>query len=262
MQLDWFTVIAQIFNFLILVWLLKRFLYRPILNAIDARERRIALTLADADTTKVEAQQARDEFRHKNEVFEQQRTVHLSQMMAEVKAERQQFLDVARQESEALRVRQQQTLIREQQGLNEALNQGAQEEVFAIARKTLTDLAGATLEERMVDVFLSRLAELDETSMAELKSSFVASVNLLRVRTAFTLPMAYQTRIETAIKAILGKEKQVQFETTPNLVCGIELSSDGHKLAWSIDNYLASLGKRIDTLLKPEVEIMAKPKRT
>ena len=48
MLIDWFTVGAQVLNFLILVWLLKRFLYKPILNAIDAREKRIAAELADA----------------------------------------------------------------------------------------------------------------------------------------------------------------------------------------------------------------------
>jgi F-type H+-transporting ATPase subunit b len=48
MLIDWFTVVAQVLNFLILVWLLKRFLYRPILNAIDVREKRIAAEVADA----------------------------------------------------------------------------------------------------------------------------------------------------------------------------------------------------------------------
>jgi F-type H+-transporting ATPase subunit b len=52
MLIDWFTVGAQVVNFLILVWLLKRFLYKPILHAIDERERRIAKELADADTKK------------------------------------------------------------------------------------------------------------------------------------------------------------------------------------------------------------------
>ncbi len=49
MLIDWFTVGAQALNFLILVWLMKRFLYKPILNAIDAREKKIAAELADAD---------------------------------------------------------------------------------------------------------------------------------------------------------------------------------------------------------------------
>jgi F-type H+-transporting ATPase subunit b len=58
MLIDWFTVGAQVLNFLILVWLMKRFLYKPILNAIDAREKRIAKELADADATRAEAQRS------------------------------------------------------------------------------------------------------------------------------------------------------------------------------------------------------------
>ena len=60
MLIDWFTVGAQALNFIILVWLLKRFLYKPILNAVDAREKRIAAELADADAKKAEAQKERD----------------------------------------------------------------------------------------------------------------------------------------------------------------------------------------------------------
>src|ERR1035437_8882170 len=100
MLIDWFTVIAQVINFLILVWLLKRFLYRPILDAIDAREKRIAKELAEAN-----AKQERDEFRHKNEVFDQQRAALLSQATIAAKAERQRLLDEARQASDALRAR-------------------------------------------------------------------------------------------------------------------------------------------------------------
>ena len=78
MLIDWFTVGAQALNFLILVWLMKRFLYKPILHAIDAREKRIATELADADAKKAEAQKERDEFQHKNEEFDQQRAALLS----------------------------------------------------------------------------------------------------------------------------------------------------------------------------------------
>ena len=78
MLIDWFTVGAQALNFLILVWLLKRFLYEPILRAIDAREKRIATELADADAKKAEAQKERDEFQQKNGEFDRQRAALLS----------------------------------------------------------------------------------------------------------------------------------------------------------------------------------------
>jgi len=71
--IDWFTVGAQALNFVILVWLMKRFLYRPILDGIDAREQRIAAELADADRRKAEAQTERSDFQHKNEELDRQR---------------------------------------------------------------------------------------------------------------------------------------------------------------------------------------------
>jgi F-type H+-transporting ATPase subunit b len=77
MLIDWFTVGAQIVNFLILVWLLKHFLYKPILDAIDAREKRIAAELADADAKKAEAEKERTDFEDKNRAFDQQRTALL-----------------------------------------------------------------------------------------------------------------------------------------------------------------------------------------
>src|SRR6185503_2040773 len=102
MLIDWFTVSAQVVNFLILVWLLKRFLYKPILNAIDAREKRIAAELADADTKKADAKKERDEFLHKNEEFDQQRAALLNKATADANTERQRLLDEARNAADAL----------------------------------------------------------------------------------------------------------------------------------------------------------------
>lgn len=262
MLIDWFTVVAQVINFLILVWLLKRFLYRPILDAIDAREKRIAEKLADADAKKAVAEQEHDEFLHKNAEFDKQRAAHMSQVMDEAKAERQRLLDTARQESDDLRTKRQEALRNEQRSLHDAVTQRAGVEVFAIARKVLTDLAGTTLEERITDIFLRRLGELDDADAADLKSTFSASSQPLLVRTAFGLSTEQCALIVSTIKQILGEDKQVKFETVPNLVSGIEMSANGQKIAWSIADYLASLGKSIDDLLKTPGGIPGKVEAT
>ena len=106
MLIDWFTVGAQVLNFLILVWLLKHFLYKPILNAIDAREKRIAAELADADAKKTEAQKERDDFQNKNKVFDEQRSALLGKAADEAKVERERLLDEARKAAESLRATQ------------------------------------------------------------------------------------------------------------------------------------------------------------
>ena len=161
MLINWFTVVAQAINFLILVWLLKRFLYKPILHAIDEREKGIAAQLAEAEAKKAEAQKERDDFQHKNEVFDQERAALLKKATDEAKAERQRLLDEARKDADALRAKRQDALRTEQRNLNQEIIRWTQKEVFAITRKTLADLAATSLEERMGDVFVRRVRALD-----------------------------------------------------------------------------------------------------
>ncbi len=261
MLIDWFTVIAQVLNFLILVWLLKRFLYRPILNAIDAREKKVAAELADADAKEAEAQKEKEEFRRKNEEFDQQRAELLSRAKDEAKTERQRLLEEARKEASDLRLKQQEALRNDKQDLNQAINLRTQQEVFAIARKVLKDLAGTSLEERTVDVFAKRMHELDRDEKEQMAFVLGTSSSPVLIRTAFDLPKAQRDLVKKTIKETLGIEVQVSFETVPDLVNGIELTANGQKVSWSIAGYLSSLEKSIDELLKeqPRSEAQTEP---
>ena len=270
MLIDWFTVGAQALNFLILVWLMKRFLYKPILHAIDEREKRIAAELADADAKKAEAKKDRDEFQHKNEEFDQQRAALLSKATDEAKAERQRLIDEARKAADALSAKRQETLRNDAQNLNQAISRRTQQEVFAIARKALTDLATTSLEERMGDVFTRRLRTVDGKEKETLGTALKTASDPALVRSAFDLPAAQRAIIQNALNETFSAEIRVRFETVPELVSGIELSSNGQKVAWSIAEYLVSLEKSVSELLKeknkpepkaePKPEVKAGPK--
>lgn len=250
MLIDWFTVTAQVINFLILVWLLKRFLYRPILDAIDAREKRIAEKIADANEKEVKAQKQHDEYQHKNEIFDQQRNAHMNEVLEAAKAERERLFDEARLESEDLRARLQLAIRNEQHSLSEELSRRAREEVFSIARKTLADLASTSLEQRMTEIFIDRLRELDTAQISELTSAFKNPGKSLRIRTAFKLSAQQKAEIETVMAEIFGKQKPLEFIVVSGLLSGIEINSDGRKIAWSISDYLDSLAKNVDELLR------------
>lgn len=250
MIIDWFTVGAQVLNFLILVWLLKRFLYQPILSAIDAREKRIALALSDADAKQAEAQKEREEFQRKNESFDQQRAELLSQATEAAKAERQRLFDQARQAADDLRAKRMKTLRDDAHNLNQAIVQRIQEEVFAIVRKVLTDLASTSLEESLSEVFIRRLREMDGTAKEGLAEALATASKPALVRSAFDLPAPQRAMIQDALNETFAAEIHLRFETTPDLVSGIELITNGHKVAWSITNYLASLENGIGELLQ------------
>ena len=263
MLIDWFTVGAQALNFIILVWLLKRFLYKPILNAVDAREKRIAAELADADAKKTDAQKERDEFQHKNEEFDQQRAALLSKATDEAKAERQRLLDDARKAADALSAKRQEALRSDANTLNQAIRRRTQEEVFAIARKALTDLATASLEERMSEAFTRRLRAIDGKAKEGIAAALKTGSEPAVVRSAFDLPEAQRAAIQKALNETFSAEVPVRFETAPDVISGIELTTNGQKIAWSIADYLASLEKGVGELLKendkPEAKAEPKP---
>jgi F-type H+-transporting ATPase subunit b len=258
MLIDWFTVGAQILNFLILVWLMRHFLYKPIVHAIDEREKRIATELANADKKKTEAQKESDEFKHKNEEFDQQRAALLSKATDDAQAERQRLLDEARQAAAASSLKRQEMLRNEELNLRQAISRRTELEVFAIARKALADLATTSLEERLGEVFTRRLREMDAHAKAGLGEALKRASGPALVRSAFDLPAKQRAVIQNALNETFSADIHLRFETAPDLISGIELTTNGQKLAWSIADYLASMEKGVDEVLKEKDKAIAK----
>lgn len=258
MLIDWFTVGAQALNFLILVWLLKRFLYHPILDAIDAREQRIAAELADAATQQAEAKAEKEKFAHQNAELAKNKAELLKQATAAVDVERQRLLDEARQAATALAAKRQATLQNEAEALHDEIRRKTSQEVFAIAGKALGDLAGITLETRMVEVLVSRLSALSAAEKKALSKALQVSGQPLIVRSTGKLPAEPRQMLESAIQGLFGATPKIRYETVPELLSGIELSADGHKIGWNIAGYLASLESSIGELLKPATKVTTK----
>ena len=260
MKINWFTVIAQIINFFVLVWLLRRFLYKPVLKAIDERENKIASELKDAKAKETEAKKEQAEFLEKNEKFDQQKKKLMDNVIAETNEEREKLLEEARNEAAVLRSKLEKSLDAMQENLEHDIAQKTQEEVFAITRKTLKDLASMSLEEQSVNIFVNRLKELKNEEKKKLTDAFKSGSDSILVQTAFDLPSKQQTEIKSTVNEILGTKTQFQFKTVPKLISGIELTSNGYKLAWSISEYLSSIQKSIsetlNTGLKEEPEKM------
>jgi F-type H+-transporting ATPase subunit b len=249
MLIDWFTFIAQLINFLVLFWLLKRFLFKPIMNAVDEREKRIALQIQDAETLKKAATEELDNFQLKNKEFDQQRQDLLNNAVSEVDSERQRLLEQTRNDIEELRLQLQETIKKEQQKLGSEIINRTRTEVFSIARKTLADLASVDLEDQMAEVFIKRIKKLDSKE----KELLLSAINKVRgeviLRSAFELPSNHKTALVNMLKKDFFSDAKIRFETSLNLVSGIELIAGGYKVVWSIDDYLVSLEEDIAALL-------------
>jgi F-type H+-transporting ATPase subunit b len=259
MLIDWFTVGAQALNFLILVWLMKRFLYKPILNAIDTREKLIATELADAAAKKTEAQKEHEEFDKKNEQFDQQRAALQSKAQEQAKAEGQLLIDQARKAADDLRDRRLESLVTDARNLNQAITRRAQSEVFSITQKALRDLAATSLEDRMGEVFTRRLRAMDGAPKEALGKALKTETEPALIRSAFDMPAEQRATIQNALNQTFSADIHLRFQTAPELISGIELVTNGQKVGWTIAGYLSSLQQSINDLLKPQDKPAAKP---
>ncbi|MGD0958439.1 MAG: F0F1 ATP synthase subunit B [Methylomonas sp.] len=251
MLIDWFTVIAQAINFFILVWLLKRYLYQPILHAIDEREQRIAATLADADAKQAVAIQQRDEFQQKNALFNQERAALLNQARIAAEEEKQRLFIEARQSVDDFTAKRLEKLKNDNNLLNQAIMRRTEQSVFSIARKTLADLATASLEQQIAEAFGRRLRGLDAESKAILAGAIKSATEPALLRCAFDLAAEQRALIQQTLNECFATEVPLQFATAADLVGGVEFSCNGRKLAWNIDDYLHMLEQGLDELLTP-----------
>jgi len=250
MLINWFTVIAQSINFLILVWLLKRFLYKPILKAIDDRENRIAAQIADAERKDAAAKTEKEEFEKKNAAFDKERNDLMKHAIEETKTEKFRLLAEVKAEASALREKLENTLMEDQKNAGTEIAIKTKREVFAIARKTLEDLADADLEEKIVYVFIKRLQQLEAPEKEALIAAFKRVDKAVLVRSTMELSEAQQKAIKETFNKELQLTANFQFETSPDLISGIEMNANGYKVAWSISEYLAAVEKSIAAALK------------
>ena len=261
MHIDWFVLFAQIVNFLVLVFLLKYFLYGRILDAMDARQARIEASWADARNQREKARHEAEDYQDKTRCLEAEREELLSQAHAAATKARQDLLDKARTDVDALKNRWHETLEREKQSFLEDLRRRAGAHVYDTIRRVMHDLAEAELEERVLGVMLRRL-EGPETEQIEAIRGNLGQADAetgVIVRSSFALRTDQEERIIAALEDYAPAETPIRFEHSPEIITGIEVLVHGHKVSWSVGDYLLALEEAFQQALKEEI---AEPARS
>lgn len=240
MRIDWLTVVAQIVNFLVLVWLLKRFLYQRVIDAMARREARIASRLEQARAREAEAGAQAEACREKSTRLEQEREQRLEEAREAAHGERRRLVEEARSEVDQLRKRWVAQLRREQDDFRKGLKSELAAAVADAARGALSDLADSSLEERAVKVLLRRLESLPD----EEREALLASPEPLRVTSAFELGEASREHLRQDLDPPGGLE----FSVDASLGFGIVIRAPDHKLEWTAASYLDELEERLAEL--------------
>lgn len=253
MNIDPFTLVCQIINFIILVVLLRRFLYRPIVKAMDEREAKIAGRLKEAEARRLEAEQEAEAFRTRTQDLADRRDEMIAQAEKEADERRKELLEQARDEIHASKARWDEAVQQQRQSFMEELRRRTVDEVFSIARRALGDLAGEDIERRMIDTFLEHLQQLDETQQAQIEESLRQGHSEMVARCSVEPDEPTRNKVAEAVRARFGDSVEVRFEAAPELICGIELNANDRKIAWNLEDYLDNIEQQMAEVLDQNV---------
>jgi len=256
LNIDLFTLFAQIVNFVVLMLLLKRFLYKPIVRTMDEREQRIGSDLEEAETRLAAATKEAAVCHAERQEIEDKRGEMLSSAQEEAAAWRRDLIQEARGEIEERQERWRQSVEREKATFLRDLRQRAGAQVYEITRRALEDLAGVDLEHHIINTFIARLPEALEPGIETLTAPGAEATPTgdvpdsgwkpeAVVCTAFDIDEKTRGRIESAVRARLPGDFELRFEISPDLICGIELRAGGQAAAWSLQNYLETLDENL-----------------
>lgn len=250
MLIDPFIVVAQIINFLILVALLKRFLYKPITQAMETRSQRIERQLAAAASKEEDAEAEKKSYLQKQQTLETQKQEWLNKVKQEVELEKEQLTENAIAEINLLRSQWYQDFERDRQKLASEIRDRLSHQVILATRKTLSDLANADLEGQIVERLIDRLYNLDDRQLKAIRTAPLSNPrHVITIRSSFTIPEAKRERLISAIHQQIVTEAEVKFEIKEDLICGIELRDRGYKISWNIEHYLAGLETETSNVL-------------
>lgn len=244
MSIDWITVAAQIVNFLILIWLLKRFLYRPILDGIDRREASIAARIASAETARSSAEVAKDTHRAALAKLEEEKAAIFAAANEEAEAERVALRLAARQALDAELADWRWQIGNERDAYLADLRATGATAILSLTGKALKDLADVRLEDQIAERLGSRLAELGP----ELQAAAATSHGAVAV-SSFPLSEVYRKRLRNAFQnAVKGVD--LSFRTDPGQSPGLTLQLGGMHLGWTVATYLDALETTLSARLE------------
>jgi F-type H+-transporting ATPase subunit b len=237
--INWFTVFAQIINFLILIWLLKRFLYGPIIKAMEEREGKIAGVMEQARKSEEDAKLHSVELAREKQALTDAREGLMAKAKEEVREWRERAMDDVRHELEKSRHTWMDGLNRDKQVFLVKLKKHVASQVVLIGEKVLRDLASEGLERQIIAVFLKNL------SLEEEGSKFKSVSTDVHVQSGFELNDELSDELRRQLAKRFPQARSFQFEVATDLGIGIQVKANHLKVGWNLTKYLEDLEKEI-----------------
>ncbi len=250
MIIDWFTVIAQIVNFLILVALLRFFLFGRIRSAMRERQAQIASSLDDARKSQEQAARELESYREEKRTWEEKRDELMKEASREAADKRRQLLKQAKEEAGKEQDRMLSSLREKKHELARDLRLMSLEDAVGITRRVLSELSTVHVEQGIVDVFISRMKDIPPDRKDRLIQAVRKGKTAITVRSSFVPGSALQEKILEAVKEEFTVTAPLEYRHDPALVLGIEMKVDDYTVSFSAGEFLSDVEERVSTAIR------------
>ena len=240
MGIDWLTLLAQIINLTVLIWLLKRFLYKPILKIVEARQSLIATEIQQAKDATKEAEAQLEMYQKKVADFDQERNTLFQEAMQEAQNFKDKLTGESKQAIQLSKKNWQQELSQEKQSFDEGLQNAIVANFKTFASDALHDMADEDLSARIIAKFYDQMKHLSASDRKKFASEAVPTK--LYKKTKYDLK-------EFILDWCGAKSDSVRFEYKQNtaLICGIAIKTGEQMISWNLASYLDEFKNNMDT---------------
>ncbi|MCP4212318.1 MAG: ATPase [Halieaceae bacterium] len=226
MEFNWTTFLLEIINFLVLVWILKRFLYRPVLNIIARRQQDVEQLLQETTAERQSSEALKVRYENRLADWEQEKEGVRRTLQQEMEAARRRGLDELAGELDDERKKQQVLSERKQQESEhlaeiQALSLGAD-----FTARLLQRLASPELEARLIKVAIDDLDTMSAEQREVVARAWSNGNGAIEVTTAYPLDQARQESLRQALARLIDEEVQCNFRQDPELIGGVRLKID------------------------------------
>lgn len=243
MVIDLFTVFAQIVNFLILIFLLKKLLFDRIISIIDGRENEINEQIASAELKEKKAAKELEKQKEIREKLELEWDTNLTKIKKEIQEKRVELLQEARESIEQSQQEWERAINAQRDDFLKEMRELSCQQVLSISKKVLADLANAKLEEQLIKSFVKQLDALDTRKREEFKWRESEKISgrkdiKVEINSVFSLSEEAKKMMTEKIKELIHKDAMPVFNINEKLVCGIEIKTEDKKIGWNMEHYL------------------------
>jgi F-type H+-transporting ATPase subunit b len=240
MKFDWFTIIAQIVNFTILIFLLHRLLFKRVTRAMDKRREKISSEQKEAAQKLDQAKELKQKYYDKLNEFEQLKQKNLEQAEQEAEERKKEILDQAKEKIEKKKKEWQKQLESEEKAIIENLFEKSARLAFAASEKALGEIADADMEDKSIEKFIEKIEQSDIDTQAENAA----------IESAHKIDDDGRKKIEDALQDVFNKRIDVEYSVDKSLISGIRIIAGDKKISWNIRDYLAGMQSEINEILE------------